>query len=330
MKKRVVSLMLAAALIISALAGCGSDSKESKNGSASKPVRDEGTSSAPLKEDDSVGENGKSTSGAPTDSDKKEDGSSESKAKGESLPSQTSEDAMIIARDALYQIEKYYTVEYSYMNTITCHINGTEVSAETANQVIAYRAKDEAPGNGLTVSKESELVSGDQKLMHKKFWYAQNGNVFVSDYDAEAGGFVMWNRETSGAGLTWIHETGLNVYQEIADNNIKPTVLESPDRNKHILYFKLDGKQTKSLFGRLIDHVSFNNTQVSVEDADTVEVQVVVTKESCKPFALSIHAANFEREGGIFVSDYDISLAYTNGSDTDVPLEIPAEVVQTQ
>ena len=328
MKKRVVSLMLAAALLISALAGCGSDSKESKSGSASKPVRDEGTSSAPLKEDDSGDGDGKSVSGASTDSDKKGGKSTESKE--ESTPAQLSEDAMNIARDALYQIEKYDTVEYSYMNTITCHINGTEASAETANQVIAYRAKDVAPGDGLTVSKESELVSGDQKLMHKKFWYDQNGNVFVSDYDAEAGGFVMWNRETSGAGLTWIHETGLNVYQEIADNNIKPTVLDSPDGNKHILYFDLDGKQTKSLFGRLIDHVSFNNTQVSLADAETVEVQVVVTRESCKPFALNIHAAGFETEGGISVTDYDISLAYTNGSVTDEPLVIPPEVSQTQ
>ena len=109
MKKRVVSLMLAAALLISALAGCGSDSKESKSGSASKPVRDEGTSSAPLKEDDSGDGDGKSVSGASTDSDKKGGKSTESKE--ESTPAQLSEDAMNIARDALYQIEKYLAVQ---------------------------------------------------------------------------------------------------------------------------------------------------------------------------------------------------------------------------
>ena len=76
--------------------------------------------------------------------------------------------------------------------------------------------------------------------------------------------------------------------------------------------------------------MSFNNTQVSLADAETVEVQVVVTRESCKPFALNIHAAGFETEGGISVTDYDISLAYTNGSVTDEPLVIPPEVSQTQ
>ena len=339
MKKKVVSLLLAAALVFSALAGCGSDSKNSESGSAAESSLDEGTSSAPLQEGDSDRTTGETTSSTAGDESKKgKKGkdtrskesrveSADSRGKGESTTPEASMDAAEIAKAALDgQIKSSYTVEYSYMNTITCQINDTAVSAETANQVKAYGVED-ALRNILTVSKESDLSKDGQTLNREKFWYNQDGEVYSSVYDETTGGFTNWSKAFYGSGMNWMNETGLEVYQEIADGNIKPKVLESADRTKYILYFALNGEQTKSLFGRLIDDVRFDGSLVYISDADTVEVQVAVNKMSYQPYSLSIRSENFE-SNGTKVLDYDISLAYTTWSPSDEPFEIPQDIIQ--
>ena len=48
MKKRVVSLLLAAALMIGALAGCGSDSKDGESESVTESARNESVTSVRL------------------------------------------------------------------------------------------------------------------------------------------------------------------------------------------------------------------------------------------------------------------------------------------
>ena len=116
------------------------------------------------------------------------------------------------------------------------------------------------------------------------------------------------------------------MYQEIVDGNIQPAVLESEDRTKYILYFALNGEQTKSLFGRLFDDVSVNSIPISLSEAETVEVQAAVNKTSYQPSALSIKVAEFEN-GGAHITEYEISLAYTTWSTSSVPLEIPQDVI---
>ena len=337
MKKKIVSLLLAATMAISALTGCGSDSKDSKSGSVAASARDDAASSAPLQAQDS-GRTGDTASSEGADESKREKkgkdthsresggGSAESKGKDESTAPETLMDAAEIARAALDgQIKSSYTVEYSYMNTITCQINGIPVSAETANQMKAYGMED-ALRNILTVSKESDLRKDGRTLKQEKFWYNQDGDVYSSEYDEISGGFTSWQKAYYGPGMSWMNETGLEVYQEIAEGNIKPTLLESADKTKYILYFVLDGEQTKSLFGRLIDDVRFDGSLVYISDADMVDVQVAVNKMSYQPYSLSIKATDF-LSNGTSVTDYDISLAYTNWSTSEEPLEIPQEVL---
>ena len=267
MKKRVVSLLLAAALMIGALAGCGSDSKDGESESVTESARNESVTSVPSKKQDS-GRPDDSTSSAPsnasgkgrdrrdTRSHESRVDSNESRGKDVTETPEAPEDAAGIARAALDgQIKLKNTVEYSYMNNITCSVEGTEVLIETANKVKAYGTED-VQGNILTVSKESELSRDGQILNQGKFWYDQDGNVYISEYVEETGTFSDWRDVNYGPGMTWMNETGLEVYQEIVDGNIQPAVLESEDRTKYILYFALNGEQTKSLFGRLFDDVS--------------------------------------------------------------------------
>ena len=337
MKKRVVSLLLAAALMIGALAGCGSDSKDGESESVTESARNESVTSVPSKEQDS-GRPDDSTSSAPSDAsgkgrDRRDTrshesrvDSNESRGKDVTETPEAPEDAAGIARAALDgQIKLKNTVEYSYMNNITCSVEGTEVLIETANKVKAYGTED-VQGNILTVSKESELSRDGQILNQGKFWYDQDGNVYISEYVEETGTFSDWRDVNYGPGMTWMNETGLEVYQEIVDGNIQPAVLESEDRTKYILYFALNGEQTKSLFGRLIDDVRFDGSLVYISDADMVDIQVAVNKMSYQPYSLSIKASNFD-SNGTPVSDYDISLAYTNWSTSNEPFEIPQEVI---
>ena len=337
MKKKVVSLLFAAVLTIGVLTGCGADSKDSKSGSVAESVRDDITSSAPLQDRDS-GRTGDSSPSAASDeaiqgkegkdtrSQESRGESNESKGMDDSTPPEALMNAAEIAGAALDgQIKLSNTVEYSYMNTITCQINGTPVSAETANKVKAYGAED-ASGNILTVSKESDLTKDLQMLKQEKFWYNQDGDVYSSEYDETSGSFTNWRKVYYGPGMSWMNETGLEVYQEIVDGNIYPTVLESADKTKYILYFALNGEQTKSLFGRLIDDVRFDGSLVYISDADIVDIQVAVNKVSYQPCSLSIKASNFDSDGTP-VSDYDISLAYTNWSTSNEPFEIPQEVI---
>ncbi len=337
MKKRVVSLLLAAALMIGALAGCGSDSKDGESESVTESARNESVTSVPSKEQDS-GRPDDSTSSAPSDAsgkgrDRRDTrshesrvDSNESRGKDVTETPEAPEDAAGIARAALDgQIKLKNTVEYSYMNNITCSVEGTEVLIETANKVKAYGTED-VQGNILTVSKESELSRDGQILNQGKFWYDQDGNVYISEYVEETGTFSDWRDVNYGPGMTWMNETGLEVYQEIVDGNIQPAVLESEDRTKYILYFALNGEQTKSLFGRLFDDVSVNSIPISLSEAETVEVQAAVNKTSYQPSALSIKVAGFE-SGLAHITDYEISLAYTTWSTSSVPLEIPQDVI---
>ena len=337
MKKRVVSLLLAAALMIGALAGCGSDSKDGESESVTESARNESVTSVPSKEQDS-GRPDDSTSSAPsnasgkgrdrrnTRSHESRVDSNESRGKDVTETPEAPEDAADIARAALDgQIKLKNTVEYSYMNNITCSVEGTEVLIETANKVKAYGTED-VQGNILTVSKESELSRDGQILNQGKFWYDQDGNVYISEYVEETGTFSDWRDVNYGPGMTWMNETGLEVYQEIVDGNIQPAVLESEDRTKYILYFALNGEQTKSLFGRLFDDVSVNSIPISLSEAETVEVQAAVNKTSYQPSALSIKVAEFEN-GGAHITEYEISLAYTTWSTSSVPLEIPQDVI---
>ena len=337
MKKRVVSLLLAAALMIGALAGCGSDSKDGESESVTESARNESVTSVPSKEQDS-GRPDDSTSSPPSNaSGKRRDrrdtrshesrvDSNESRGKDVTETPEAPEDAAGIARAALDgQIKLKNTVEYSYMNNITCSVEGTEVLIETANKVKAYGTED-VQGNILTVSKESELSRDGQILNQGKFWYDQDGNVYISEYVEETGTFSDWRDVNYGPGMTWMNETGLEVYQEIVDGNIQPAVLESEDRTKYILYFALNGEQTKSLFGRLFDDVSVNSIPISLSEAETVEVQAAVNKTSYQPSALSIKVAEFEN-GGAHITEYEISLAYTTWSTSSVPLEIPQDVI---
>ena len=337
MKKRVVSLLLAAALMIGALAGCGPDSKDGESESVTESARNESVTSVPSKEQDS-GRPDDSTSSAPSDaSGKGRDrrntrshesrvDSNESRGKDVTETPEAPEDAAGIARAALDgQIKLKNTVEYSYMNNITCSVEGTEVLIETANKVKAYGTED-VQGIILTVSKESELSRDGQILNQGKFWYDQDGNVYISEYVEETGTFSDWRDVNYGPGMTWMNETGLEVYQEIVDGNIQPAVLESEDRTKYILYFALNGEQTKSLFGRLFDDVSVNSIPISLSEAETVEVQAAVNKTSYQPSALSIKVAEFEN-GGAHITEYEISLAYTTWSTSSVPLEIPQDVI---
>ena len=336
MKKRVVSLLLAAALMIGALAGCGSDSKDGESESVTESARNESVTSVPSKEQDS-GRPDDSTSSAPsnasgkgrdrrdTRSHESRVDSNESRGKDVTETPEAPEDAAGIARAALDgQIKLKNTVEYSYMNNITCSVEGTEVLIETANKVKAYGTED-VQGNILTVSKESELSRDGQILNQGKFWYDQDGNVYISEYVEETGTFSDWRDVNYGPGMTWMNETGLEVYQEIVDGNIQPAVLESEDRTKYILYFALNGEQTKSLFGRLFDDVSVS-IPISLSEAETVEVQAAVNKTSYQPSALSIKVAEFEN-GGAHITEYEISLAYTTWSTSSVPLEIPQDVI---
>lgn len=337
MKKRVVSLLLAAALMIGALAGCGSDSKDGESESVTESARNESVTSVPSKEQDS-GRPDDSTSSAPSDAsgkgrDRRDTrshesrvDSNESRGKDVTETPEAPEDAAGIARAALDgQIKLKNTVEYSYMNNITCSVEGTEVLIETANKVKAYGTED-VQGNILTVSKESELSRDGQILNQGKFWYDQDGNVYISEYVEETGTFSDWRDVNYGPGMTWMNETGLEVYQEIVDGNIQPAVLESEDRTKYILYFALNGEQTKSLFGRLFDDVSVNSIPISLSEAETVEVQAAVNKTSYQPSALSIKVAEFEN-GGAHITEYEISLAYTTWSMSLDPLEIPQDVI---
>ena len=337
MKKRVVSLLLAAALMIGALAGCGSDSKDGESESVTESARNESVTSVPSKEQDS-GRPDDSTSSAPSDAsgkgrDRRDTrshesrvDSNESRGKDVTGTPEAPEDAVVIARAALDgQIKLKNTVEYSYMNNITCSVEGTEVLIETANKVKAYGTED-VQGNILTVSKESELSRDGQILNQGKFWYDQDGNVYISEYVEETGTFSDWRDVNYGPGMTWMNETGLEVYQEIVDGNIQPAVLESEDRTKYILYFALNGEQTKSLFGRLFDDVAINGDPISLSQAETVEVQAAVNKTSYQPSALSIKVAGFE-SGLAHITDYEISLAYTTWSMSLDPLEIPQDVI---
>ena len=337
MKKRVVSLLLAAALMIGALAGCGSDLKDGESESVTESARNESVTSVPSKEQDS-GRPDDSTSSAPsnasgkgrdrrdTRSHESRVDSNESRGKDVTETPEAPEDAAGIARAALDgQIKLKNTVEYSYMNNITCSVEGTEVLIETANKVKAYGTED-VQGIILTVSKESELSRDGQILNQGKFWYDQDGNVYISEYVEETGTFSDWRDVNYGPGMTWMNETGLEVYQEIVDGNIQPAVLESEDRTKYILYFALNGEQTKSLFGRLFDDVSVNSIPISLSEAETVEVQAAVNKTSYQPSALSIKVAEFEN-GGAHITEYEISLAYTTWSTSSVPLEIPQDVI---
>ena len=323
MKKRVVSLLLAAALMIGALAGCGSDSKDGESESVTESARNESVTSVPSKEQDS-GRPDDSTSSAPSDAsgkgrDRRDTrshesrvDSNESRGKDVTETPEAPEDAADIARAALDgQIKLKNTVEYSYMNNITCSVEGTEVLIETANKVKAYGTED-VQGNILTVSKESELSRDGQILNQGKFWYDQDGNVYISEYVEETGTFSDWRDVNYGPGMTWMNETG--------------AVLESEDRTKYILYFALNGEQTKSLFGRLFDDVSVNSIPISLSEAETVEVQAAVNKTSYQPSALSIKVAEFEN-GGAHITEYEISLAYTTWSTSSVPLEIPQDVI---
>ena len=337
MKKRVVSLLLAAALMIGALAGCGSDSKDGESESVTESARNESVTSVPSKEQDS-GRPDDSTSSAPsnasgkgrdrrnTRSHESRVDSNESRGKDVTETPEAPEDAADIARAALDgQIKLKNTVEYSYMNNITCSVEGTEVLIETANKVKAYGTED-VQGNILTVSKESELSRDGQILNQGKFWYDQDGNVYISEYVEETGTFSDWRDVNYGPGMTWMNETGLEVYQEIVDGNIQPAVLESEDRTKYILYFALNGEQTKSLFGRLFDDVAINGDPISLSQAETVEVQAAVNKTSYQPSALSIKVAGFE-SGLAHITEYEISLAYTTWSMSLDPLEIPQDVI---
>ena len=337
MKKRVVSLLLAAALIIGALAGCGSDSKDGESESVTESARNESVTSVPSKEQDS-GRPDDSTSSVPsnasgkgrdrrdTRSHESRVDSNESRGKDVTGTPEAPEDAVVIARAALDgQIKLKNTVEYSYMNNITCSVEGTEVLIETANKVKAYGTED-VQGNILTVSKESELSRDGQILNQGKFWYDQDGNVYISEYVEETGTFSDWRDVNYGPGMTWMNETGLEVYQEIVDGNIQPAVLESEDRTKYILYFALNGEQTKSLFGRLFDDVAINGDPISLSQAETVEVQAAVNKTSYQPSALSIKVAGFE-SGLAHITEYEISLAYTTWSMSLDPLEIPQDVI---
>ena len=203
MKKRVVSLLLAAALMIGALAGCGSDSKDGESESVTESARNESVTSVPSKEQDS-GRPDDSTSSAPSDAsgkgrDRRDTrshesrvDSNESRGKDVTGAPEAPEDAVGIARAALDgQIKLKNTVEYSYMNNITCSVEGTEVLIETANKVKAYGTED-VQGNILTVSKESELSRDGQILNQGKFWYDQDGNVYISEYVEETGTFSDW------------------------------------------------------------------------------------------------------------------------------------------
>ena len=183
MKKRVVSLLLAAALMIGALAGCGSDSKDGESESVTESARNESVTSVPSKEQDS-GRPDDSTSSAPSDAsgkgrDRRDTrshesrvDSNESRGKDVTETPEAPEDAADIARAALDgQIKLKNTVEYSYMNNITCSVEGTEVLIETANKVKAYGTED-VQGNILTVSKESEL-SRDGQILNQRWlvWF---------------------------------------------------------------------------------------------------------------------------------------------------------------
>ena len=146
MKKRVVSLLLAAALMIGALAGCGSDSKDGESESVTESARNESVTSVPSKEQDS-GRPDDSTSSAPSDAsgkgrDRRDTrshesrvDSNESRGKDVTETPEAPEDAAGIARAALDgQIKLKNTVEYSYMNNITCSVEGTEVLIETSGE----------------------------------------------------------------------------------------------------------------------------------------------------------------------------------------------------
>ena len=339
MKKRVVSVLLAASLIISALTLCGANSEKSERAGGTRSGQSGAyPSSAPAGESsggttDSVS-SGTSDDGSGTGRRSGDASSRGSRTEaGESAgqeggATQESGDAVRIAREAFDRIiAQKNTVIYSYMNTITCMVDGTEVSAETANQVTAYGAKD-STGNILTVNKESGLRRDGNVLVQRRFWYDQGGNVYSSGYDETSGSFSPWRLEDNyGTGMTWMNETGLEVYQAIIEEKIRPKVLESPDGKKHILYFVLSGSQTQSLFGRLFDDVTFNSIPVSASAAERVEVQVIVTRESYQPYALRIKASDFncgDETNVVNVLDYDISLAYTNWSSE--PLAIPEDV----
>lgn len=340
MKKRVVSLFLAAVLAVSVLAGCGADSKDGKSGGTAESGQDKTVTSSSAAGEDAGKNTEKGPSKDPSDSEKeKEENNTQPKESGTSQtstaagdeggPSPALNSGALIARRVLEnQINKNNTVEYSYMNTIRCQANGTEVSAETANEVKAYGG---VTGDVLTVEKESDLISDGQTKKHAMFWYDQNGNVYVSDQYHEENGFVDWRVGNSGSGMTWMNETGLEVYQAIADGLIKPEVLENKERTNYILYFTLDGSQTKSLFGRLFDDVSFNGIRVSAENAGRVEVRVIVRQKSYEPHALSIKAENFvcsDEISDINISSYDISLIYTHLSGSDDPLIIPEDIIK--
>ena len=356
MKKRVFSLLLAAAISVSALAGCGSESNSGKSESVTDSEQSEVVTSSPLHETDSGKTVESAPSGIPDETSEGRNGdskesteshtdSTESTGYGESGGSQNAEEASEIARMALEQlIRQRDTVEYSYMNTVTCRINEAEITAETANHVKAY-GKEDFSGSILTVNKVAEMRSGSQVVKRGNYWYDQDGNVYTSEYDDAAGSYSAWRPENYGSGMTWMNETGLEVYEQIYNGNIRPAVTESSDGTdspdgtespngtegaegkNHILYFKLNGEQTRALFGRLFDDISFNGALISLSDAQDVEVRVVVTKKSYQPYALSIKAAEFI-SNGILVSDYDISLAYLNWSTSETPLEIPQEIVE--
>ena len=112
MKKRVVSLLLAAAMMIGALAGCGSDSKDGESESVTESARNESVTSVPSKEQDS-GRPDDSMSSAPsnasgkgrdrrdTRSHESRVDSNESRGKDVTETPEAPEDAADIARAAL-------------------------------------------------------------------------------------------------------------------------------------------------------------------------------------------------------------------------------------
>ena len=328
MKKRVVSLLLAAVLAVSALAGCGSDSNDSESESVVESVEDKGTSSESLNETNSDRTGERNTEGTPSgppdyshgsgsgEGTNSESGVGTTNSTGAEENTAPSE-AESIAKDALEKIiRSNNTVEYSYMNTVSCLLDdGTEVSAETTNGVKAYGKEDDQE-NVLTVIKESELKDLSQNgqiLKREKYWYDQTGEAYIYKYDEASGTYDEQGgiRQNYGSGMTWMNETGLKVYQEIAEGNIKPGVFDK--ETKYSLYFVLTGDQTKKLFGRLIDDISIEGTSIDISGASEVKVQVVVKKETFEPYVLSIKAAGFESDGlssGIYVRDFDISLVY--------------------
>lgn len=336
-------MLLAAAFSVSALAGCGSESS-GKSESVTDSEQSEVVTSAPLHETDSgktvesapsgiPDETGEGRNGDSKESMESHTDSTESTGYGESGGSQNAEEASEIARMALEQlIRQRDTVEYSYMNTVTCRINEAEITAETANHVKAY-GKEDVSGSILTVNKVAEMRSGSQVVKRGNYWYDQDGNVYISEYDDAVGSYSAWRSENYGSGMTWMNETGLEVYEQIYNGNIRPAVTGSPNGTEgaegknHILYFKLNGAQTRALFGRLFDDISFNGALISLSDAQNVEVRVVVSKNSYQPYALSIKAADFI-SNGIQVANYDISLTYLNWSTSETPLEIPQEIVE--